>query len=194
MLTNALRKIKYKIDRFMIERKVFKFGDNSHIKRGYRIQGGHNIVIGNNVSICEYATISCFEMYNGKIMTPKISIGNNVFSNRCLTLLCASNITIGDDTFLGSFVTISDENHGINPELGSYGKQDLVFSDIEIGKNCWIGDKAIILPGVTIGDYAIVGAGSVVTKSIPAYTISCGNPARPIKKWDSVEKKWRKIL
>jgi acetyltransferase-like isoleucine patch superfamily enzyme len=63
---------------------------------------------------------------------------------------------------------------------------------VRIEKGCWIGEKVIILPGVNIGERSIIGAGSVVTKSIPAYSIAVGNPARVIKTWNKDSKQWVK--
>jgi acetyltransferase-like isoleucine patch superfamily enzyme len=63
---------------------------------------------------------------------------------------------------------------------------------VRIEKGCWIGEKVIILPGVNIGKRSIIGAGSVVTKSIPEYSIAVGNPARVIKTWNKDKKQWVK--
>ena len=90
-----------------------------------------------------------------------------------------------------SNILITNENHGINPENEvPYMNQDLSAKPIEIGDGCWIGEKVCILPGVNIGKKSIVGAGSVVTKSIPAYSIAVGNPAKIIKKYNFDHKKW----
>ena len=64
---------------------------------------------------------------------------------------------------------------------------------IEIGSNVWIAEKAVILRNVKIGDYCIIGAGSVVTKDIPSYSIAVGNPAKIIKKWNFQTEKREKI-
>ena len=193
VIKKSVYSIKYNIDLLLIKKRIKCIGFKSHIKKGYKITGGQYIEIGDGVSICEFATLSCFDSYNNQVLHPKLLIGNNVFINRLFTALCANSIEIGEGTFFGSCVTITDENHGTNPEIGSYGKQDLQFSKVKIGHNCWIGDKSVILPGVSIGDFSIIGAGSVVVKSIPSYTIACGNPAKPIKRWDNQEHEWRRI-
>ena len=74
-----------------------------------------------------------------------------------------------------------------------FGLQPLSTKPIEIGHNCWIGEKVTILPGVTIGDNCVIGAGSVVTKSIPSGSLCCGNPAKVVKRWSDKNKEWQKI-
>ena len=107
-----------------------------------------------------------------------IKIGKNVFINACCRFQDQGGIEIGDGSLIGHNTTIATLNHDFNP----LKRQNLTPSPVKIGKNVWIGSDCTILPGVEIGDGAIIGAGSVVTKSIPANTIAVGNPARVIKK------------
>ena len=86
---------------------------------------------------------------------------------------------------------ISSENHGVDPDL-EYVDQPLISKPVTIGDGCWIGEKVCILPGVTIGKKCIVGAGSVVTKSIPNFSMAVGNPAKIIKHYDFDKHKWEK--
>ena len=106
-----------------------------------------------------------------------IKIGKNVFINACCRFQDQGGIEICDGSLIGHNTTIATLNHDFNPAK----RQNLTPSPVKIGKNVWIGSDCTILPGVIIGDGAIIGAGSVVTKSIPAYTIAVGNPARVIK-------------
>ena len=189
-----LYKIKYLIDRLFLKKKIHKLGKKAYIRRKYIILGGKYISIGDNVSIREGASIQCFYKYADRILSPTLMIGNNVFINRYVSIICADSITIGDNCYFGSFVTICDENHGTDPRSTEcYGKQPLVTEAICIGANCWIGDKSTILRGVSIGPNSIVGAGSVVTKSIPNHSIVAGNPARVIKRWNDQKNTWEKI-
>ena len=101
---------------------------------------------------------------------------------------------IGSNSMFGSSCFISDENHGMDPaDSKRYECQPLQLSTVIIGENCWIGEKAIILPGVTIGDNAVIGAGSVVTRDIPANTIAVGNPARVIKSFNYDKREWETV-
>ena len=106
-----------------------------------------------------------------------IKIGKNVFINACCRFQDQGGIEIGDGSLIGHNTTIATLNHDFNP----LKRQNLTPSPVKIGKNVWIGSDCTILPGVEIGDGAIIGAGSVVTKSIPTNAIAVGNPARVIK-------------
>lgn len=107
-----------------------------------------------------------------------IRVGKRVFINFGCTFMDRGGVTIGDDAFIAPQVQLITENHGLEPDRRRY----ITSRPIIIGKNVWIGAGAIILPGVHIGDGAVVGAGSVVTKDVPANTVVVGNPTKPIKK------------
>ena len=106
-----------------------------------------------------------------------IKVGENVFINSCCRFQDQGGLEIGDGSLIGHNTTIATLNHDFNP----LKRQNLTPSPVKIGKNVWIGSDCSILPGVEIGDGAIIGGGSVVTKSIPKNVIAVGNPARVIK-------------
>lgn len=102
--------------------------------------------------------------------------GKNVYSNFNLTLVDDGDIYIGDYTMIAPNVTICTAAHPIYPLLREKGLQ--YNKEVKIGKCVWLGAGVIILPGVTIGDNSVIGAGSVVTRDIPANSVAYGNPAR----------------
>ena len=106
-----------------------------------------------------------------------IKIGKNVFINACCRFQDQGGIEIGDGSLIGHNTTIATLNHDFNPDK----RANLHPGPVKIGKNVWIGSDSTILPGVEIGDGAIIGAGSVVTKNVPANSIAVGSPARVIK-------------
>ena len=128
-----------------------------------------------------------FSMYEGAAIVVldggMLSLGRNSYMNASL-IQCASTIAIGDNCAIASDVLIQDTD--FHPMLDEEGNEKTYTKPISIGNHVWICAKATILKGVTIGDGAIVAAGAVVTKDVPAYTLVGGNPAHVIKenvKW-----------
>lgn len=115
----------------------------------------------------------CFD--NGK----NIFIGNNFTGNFNLTILDIKEVYIGDNVMIGPNTLITTVGHPITPK----GRRDHLAqaSEIRIGNDVWLGGNVTILPGVTIGDNVVVGAGAVVTKDIPDNSLAVGVPARVIK-------------
>ena len=108
-----------------------------------------------------------------------IRLGKRFFANFHLTILDEAMVTIGDDCFCGPNVSIYTACHSTNPVERNSRRE--WAKPVTIGHNVWIGGDVTILPGVTIGDNCTIGAGSVVTRDIPANTLAAGNPARVIK-------------
>ena len=104
-------------------------------------------------------------------------IGKNVFINFDCTFLDLGGITIEDNVLIAAKVNLLSEGHPLTPE----NRQSLVPGPIHIKKNAWIGANATILPGVTIGENAVVAAGAVVSKDVPDNTVVGGIPAKIIK-------------
>ncbi len=108
-----------------------------------------------------------------------VHFGRNVYANFNLTLVDDTHIYVGDCTMFGPNVTVATAGHPILPELREQGLQYNV--PVHIGRNCWLGAGVVVLPGVTIGDNTVVGAGSVVTKNLPANVVAVGNPCRVLR-------------
>lgn len=108
-----------------------------------------------------------------------VHFGKGVYANYGLTLVDDTHIYVGDYTMFGPHVTVATAGHPILPELRE--KQYQYNMPVRIGRNCWIGAGAIILPGVTIGDDTVVGAGSVVTRDLPEGVVAVGNPCRVLR-------------
>lgn len=106
-----------------------------------------------------------------------INVGKNVFINFDCTFLALGGITIEDDVLIGPKVNLITENHPLNPK----DRKGLICKSILIKKNAWIGANATILPGVTIGENAVVASGAVVSKDVPDNTVVGGIPAKFIK-------------
>lgn len=125
--------------------------------------------------------------------------GKNVQINDYVHITARKKVVIEDNVLIASKVFISDLNHGCYSsdtifDMNIIPTERKLFSKpVIIHKNVWIGENVSILSGVEIGENSIIGAGSVVTKNIPMNTIAIGNPARVIKKYNEITKKWEKI-
>jgi galactoside O-acetyltransferase len=117
-----------------------------------------------------------------------VHLGKNVYFNFNATLVDDTHIYIGDCTMLGPNVVIATAGHPILPELREKALQYNL--PIHIGKNCWLGAGVIVLPGVTIGDNTVIGAGSVVTKDIPANVVAVGNPCKVLREINEHDKEF----
>ncbi|MBB5842196.1 acetyltransferase-like isoleucine patch superfamily enzyme [Conyzicola lurida] len=106
-----------------------------------------------------------------------IVLGRGVFINAGCTFQDQGGVTIGDDCLVGHNVVFATLNHDLDPAH----RADLHPAPISVGRNVWIGSNATILPGVTIGDDAVVAAAAVVTKDVPAGAVVVGSPARVVR-------------
>lgn len=165
------------------------------IRRPFYFRGKQFMKIGNGFTSGVGLRLDCFLQKK----TVCLEIGTNVQVNDYVHIACIENIYIGDNVLIGSKVFISDHNHGIydgdnqsNPEEIPE-KRFLYSAPVRIEKNSWIGENVSILPGVTIGFGAIIGANSVVTSNIPSKSIAVGAPAKVVKVFNDLTKKWDKI-
>jgi acetyltransferase-like isoleucine patch superfamily enzyme len=111
-----------------------------------------------------------------------VKLGQNVFVNFYSVFLDTCTISIGSRTLVGPNVSFFSGTHPLDPVIRQGTKGPELGKEIHVGEDCWIGGSVQILPGVTIGRGCVVGAGSVVTKSVPDFTVVAGNPARFIRK------------
>jgi maltose O-acetyltransferase len=109
----------------------------------------------------------------------QIDVGARVFANFGLVCLDVARITIGDDTRIGPGVQLLTPTHPLAPGPRRDGWESA--EPITLGRNVWLGGAVVVCPGVTIGDDTVVGAGSVVTRDLPAGVLAVGNPARVVR-------------
>lgn len=164
--------------------KMAEVGDGVFFKYVAQLHDPQFIRIGNNTSFGKDLYLTAWGGVSN--CTPNLSIGNNCSFGAYNHITCANKITIGDSLLTGKWVTITDNSHGETDKdtLGMRPQKRPITSKgpVVIGNNVWIGDKATILPGVSIGDGAVIAANAVVTKDVPAYSVVGGNPAKVIKR------------
>lgn len=111
-----------------------------------------------------------------------IELGHNFYANHNCVVLDAAKVSIGDDVLLGPGVQIYTVTHPLDAQQRKTGLEQ--GKAVVIGHSVWIGGAAVILPGVTIGEGAVIAAAAVVTKDVPAYALMAGNPAKIVKMLD----------
>ena len=160
-------------------------GENSRLPDQRIIKNPQYISIGKNFSAMKNLRIEAWDEYAGEKFHPQIIIGDGVKMNTDIHIGCINEVVIGNNVLFASRIYISDHSHGeITKEALSLppsfrplkSKGPVIIKD-----NVWIGEGVAILPGVTIGENCIIGANSVVTKSVPANCVIAGNPAKILK-------------
>jgi acetyltransferase-like isoleucine patch superfamily enzyme len=183
-----------------------KFGNrprNLQIDLPRRIINPMNIFLGDDIligpgsllyAIVEYPTPPMLhpEIHQDiQKFNPKITIGSRVTSTANLQIASMSEVTIEDDVMFASNINITDGLHGYSSANIPYKCQEMFrIGPVRIKQGCWIGQNVVILPDVTIGEFSIIGANSVVTRSVPDRCIAVGAPAKVIKTWDNNTKNW----
>lgn len=182
------RRINYIMDRLysaMVVKHFAIVGKNTYIMRKIRILGGRNITIGDNFYCYWGLRIETYEEHNGYKFTPKIVIGNNVSINPDCHIGATNRIELHDGVLLASRVFITDHFHGQtnHEDLMIPPAKRILYSKgpVIIKENAWLGENVAVMPGITIGRNAVIGANSVVTRDIPDNAIAAGVPAKVIK-------------
>lgn len=149
------------------------------------LMGSRYISIDANTGFGDGLFLTAWSEFRDQRFNPTITIGKNCWIGLYNHISSTNRIDIGDGFLSGKWVTIVDNDHG-NTDYETLqtppAKRTIVSKGpVIIGKNVWVGDKATILAGVTIGDGAVIAANTVVTKDVPAYSVCAGNPGKIIK-------------
>lgn len=180
-----IREKRVRLYTYWISPEFSSIGRECSIEKMRSLIGAKHISIGNHCSIGINAQLTAYESFHEDKYNPQIIIGNDVNLGDSIHVTAINSITICDGVLTGRRVTISDHSHGNMsfPDLTVNPNQRKLVSKggVYIGKNVWIGDKASILPGVTIGEGCVIGANTVVTKDIPPFSVVVGSPCRIIK-------------
>lgn len=172
-----------------------QYSDSIYWGRIGKINCPQNISIGEGCSFGDWIFLTAWDCYtivedghkDTQVFSPDITIGNNCNFGAYNHITCINKVIIGDGVLTGKWVTVTDNSHGATDfeSLQMRPAERKLFSKgpVVIGRNVWIGDKATILPGVTIGEGAVVAANAVVSKDVPAYCVVAGNPAKVIKRF-----------
>lgn len=144
-------------------------------KLDIRLNKANGLTIGNYLKCRPHCSI--------RVDGGKMNIGHDCFFNCNVSVTCLESINIGNNVQIGNNTVIVDHNHDYQNGNG------YICKNVVIEDNTWIGANCVILPGVSIKEGAIIAAGSVVNKDVPAYTVVAGNPAKVVREYNKNEKK-----
>ncbi len=143
----------------------------------------HKLSIGRNALIESLCAICTW--HGDVILQDSASVG--------IGSIVMGPVMIGEGSACSQNCFISGQSHHFEDISKHFYRQGIHTEQVIIGKNVWIGANSVILPGVKIGDNSVIGAGSTITKDVPAYSVVAGNPAEIIKKYDSKTKQWARV-
>ena len=164
-----------------------------------KIIGSRYIEFGDDLSIQDRVWIEAVFAYQGKRYSPRIVLGRGLRASPDLHIGAIGEVIVGEHCLFGTGVTIVDHNHGgyrgdrmSNPDEPP-ALRDLVPSGrLVIGSNCWFGDRACVIGGVTIGEGSVIAANAVVVNDVPPHSIVAGIPARVVKAYSPEHQAWRR--
>jgi lipopolysaccharide O-acetyltransferase len=168
--------------------RLQSLGARSDIASPAWICGGESICIGRGVSIWRFARIEALNAEHG---ITRIAIGDGAAIQPFFHIGAVKSVTIGRHCLIASHVYITDHDHDFsNPEEPPIVNDRAVVAPVEIGDYAWLGERVMVLKGVRIGERSVIGAGSIVTRDVPAYSIAVGSPARVIRTWNPLTGQW----
>ena len=177
---------------------------NLRIDLPRRIINPERMLLGDDITLGPGSFLYAITRYPGPAMkhpdlqgtiqkfNPRIKMGHRVTATAGLQIASQCEVVIEDDVMFASNVFINDASHGYENASVPFKYQPLFkINPVRIGRGAWVGQNAVILSGVTVGELSIIGANSVVTRSVPEKCIAVGNPAKVIQQWDGTQ--WHHI-
>lgn len=164
-----------------------------------KIIGSRYIEFGDDLAIQDRVWIEAVFAYQGQRYQPRIVLGRGLRASPELHIGAIGELIVGEHCLFGTGVTIVDHNHGgyrgdlvSHPEEPPAARPLVSSGRLVIGNNCWFGDRACVIGGVTIGEGSIIAANAVVVNDVPPHSIVAGMPARVVKVYDPEQGTWRR--
>lgn len=196
-LIRNVRRVKRRWFNRLLAIKLDKSSKGISVDPTAQIIGLSHISIGRNFHAGPYLRLEAISKYRQQTFNPRIIIGDDVIFNDFVHIGATCHVEIGNNVLMASKIYISDHNHGFyageeqsDPESPPIRRLLDGNRKVIIEENVWLGESVSVLPGVTIGRGSIIGANSVVSRSIPPHSIAVGSPAQVVKRFDAESKRW----
>lgn len=177
-----------------IASQFHRYGSGTRVSPPFRFANLNHISLGDNVTINRDCWIHVLSAPNHTSDAPVITIQSNTGIGMGATISAVRSVIIGEHAMLARNVYISDHAHAYEDLQLPIALQGISgIADVVIGPSSWIGQNVCILPGVTIGRHCVIGANSVVNRSIPEFCVAAGSPAKIIRQYNPQTKVWEKL-
>lgn len=177
-----------RVSTFMLRSRFHSFGKESYVEWPAWIRGGESIYVGNSVKIWQSSRLNVVNPSKGRVV---IELSDGVVINPSVRISGVKSIRIGNGAGISSNCFITDHDHYVpNFSMSAVDNAHVIAAPVSIGDHAWLGEKVCVLKGVSIGKHSVVGAGSVVTRDVPDYSIAAGCPARVLKTWNHDTNEW----
>jgi acetyltransferase-like isoleucine patch superfamily enzyme len=178
----AIRRFRQAWAWFRWRRAFAQFGTGSLLGKRLGLVGGQRIVIGNRVQLGHFWRLEAIEYHAGTRYTPRITLGDRLDAGTGLHIAAAESVEIGADVLIASWVFITDHDHEFQGTSPPRHSPLAAPRAVRIGDGTWLGERCVVLPGVSLGNRCVVGAGAVVTTSFDDGSVVAGMPARLIRR------------
>jgi len=191
---NWLRNKRAELYTALLRRDFGHIGNGSIIYPPFHTNDPSEVYIGDGVQVWDGSWIDTFKEYKGIEYRPRLEIGDGTYIGRQAHVCACNKVTIGRNVVFADSVYVGDSLHGFEDINTPIMDQQLVCpGPVVIEDEVCLGERVCVMPNVTIGRHSVVGSNSVVTRSIPAYSVAVGSPAQVVKQYNHKTQQWERV-
>jgi lipopolysaccharide O-acetyltransferase len=191
LAARILRTIVHRVRWWRWRMSLASIGPKARIDCPVWMIGGESIALGAGAWVWRHSRLEALNAQRG---VTRIAIGDDAVIQPFVHIGAIDSVKIGRGCLFASHVYITDHDHEFSDPMDPVLRNDRVSAaPVRIGDYVWLGERAMVLKGVTIGERSIIGAGSIVTRDVPPLSIAVGSPARVVSQWSDVRQRWERV-